>query len=118
MAQIHNGVNATTGVDFQEVQATPEFQDLRSTHRSFVFPMTVFFLVWYLAYVVVAAYFPEFMAIKVLGKINLGIVLGLLQFVTTFIITAMYVSFANKKLDPKATAIRHDLEARLAEEGK
>jgi uncharacterized membrane protein (DUF485 family) len=118
MTQIDNGVNATPGVDFQEVQASPEFQELRTTHRSFVFPMTVVFLVWYLAYVFVAAYFPEFMAIKVLGNINLGIVLGLLQFVSTFIITAMYVSFANKKLDPKAEVIRNDLEARLAEEGK
>ncbi len=118
MAQIHDGVNATTGVDFQAVQASPEFQELRKTHRSFVFPMTVIFLVWYLAYVLVAAYFPQFMAIKVLGNINLGIVLGLLQFVSTFIITGMYVSFANKKLDPQASAIRHELEAQLAEEGK
>ncbi|RAD00875.1 DUF485 domain-containing protein, partial [Burkholderia multivorans] len=47
---------------------------------------------------------------KVVGEINVGLVLGLLQFVTTFAITMFYVSFANKKLDPPATAIRERLE--------
>ncbi|NQD41650.1 DUF485 domain-containing protein, partial [Glutamicibacter halophytocola] len=67
-------------------------------------------LVWYFAYVLLADYFHDFMSIKVLGNINMGILLGLLQFVSTFLITAAYVSFSNKKLDPKATAIRERLE--------
>lgn len=98
-------------VDYQEVQARPEFSELRRTHRSFVFPMTVFFLIWYLAYVLFAAFQPDLMAMSVLGNINLGIVLGLSQFVTTFVITGLYVSFTNKKLDPKSSVIRRDLEA-------
>lgn len=49
--------------DFPTVQRSEQFQQLRSTHRSFVFPMTVVFLLWYLSFVIVAAFFPEFMAI-------------------------------------------------------
>lgn len=98
-------------VDFRAVQATPQFQGLRRTHRSFVFPWTVVFIVWYFLYVILAAYAPEFMSIKVLGNINLGLVIGLLQFVSTFVITGLYVAFANKKLDPRATDIRDELEA-------
>ncbi|NUL47869.1 DUF485 domain-containing protein [Cellulosimicrobium funkei] len=98
-------------VDFRAVQATPQFQELRSTHRSFVFPWTVVFIVWYFLYVILAAYAPEFMSIKVLGNINLGLVIGLAQFVSTFVITGLYVAFANKKLDPRATDIREELEA-------
>lgn len=97
--------------DFTEVQKAEKFQRLRRTHRSFVFPMTVIFLVWYLAFVVVASFAPEFMAIQVLGNINLGIVLGLAQFVTTFIITGAYVAYANRKIDPIATELREDMEA-------
>ncbi|MEE1620072.1 DUF485 domain-containing protein [Zafaria sp. Z1313] len=96
--------------DFQQTQATDEFKELRRTHRSFVFPMAVVFLLWYFAYVLLAAYAHDFMSTKVVGNINVGLVLGLLQFVSTFAITAAYVRFANKKLDPKATAIRHELE--------
>ncbi|MDS2171284.1 DUF485 domain-containing protein [Nesterenkonia sp. CL21] len=98
-------------VDYQEVQSRPEFQELKRTHRSFVFPMAVVFLAWYLAYVLLAAFAPQIMAIPVLGNINLGIVLGLAQFLTTFLITAAYVSFSTKALDPKSSAIRHELEA-------
>ncbi|GAA1117542.1 DUF485 domain-containing protein [Citricoccus alkalitolerans] len=97
-------------VDFRAVQATPQFQELRRTHRSFVFPWTVVFIVWYFLYVILAAYAPEFMSIKVLGNINLGLVIGLLQFVSTFVITGLYVAFSNKKLDPRSTAIREEIE--------
>ena len=105
--------------DFGQVQKSDTFQKLRRTHRSFVFPMTVIFLVWYLLFVVLAAFVPEFMAIKVLGNINLGIVLGLAQFVTTFVITGAYVAYANRKIDPLASQLREDMEAAgagLAEE--
>lgn len=97
--------------NFQQVQTSEQFQDLRKTHRSFVFPMTVVFLIWYLSFVILAAFAPEFMAIKVLGNINLGIVLGLAQFVTTFIITGAYVAYANRKIDPIATDLREKMEA-------
>lgn len=106
-----NGSPAAFGIDFPAVQRSEQFQRLRKTHRSFVFPMAVAFLVWYLLYVVLAIYAPGFMSTPVAGNINLGLVLGLLQFVTTFGITAAYVAFANRTLDPQATALREELEA-------
>lgn len=102
--------NVEDDIDFVAESQSEEFQELRRTHRSFVFPMAIFFLVWYFAYVLLADYFHDFMSIKVLGNINMGILLGLLQFVSTFVITALYVRFSNKKLDPKATKIRERLE--------
>lgn len=103
---------ATSGtVDYQEVQSRAEFGDLRKTHRSFVFPMTAFFLIFYLVYVTLGAFWPELFAIKVFGNINVGVLYGLSQFVVVGVITAAYVSFTNKKLDPKAVAIRAEIEA-------
>ncbi|MGH3946252.1 MAG: DUF485 domain-containing protein, partial [Pseudonocardiaceae bacterium] len=78
--------------------------------RSFVFPMTAFFLAWYFLYVLLAAFAPQFMAIKVAGNINIGLIIGLLQFVTTFAITTVYVRFANKHLDPVGDRIREQIE--------
>ena len=72
--------------------------------------MAVAFLVWYFAYVLLAAYAHEFMATPLIGNINIGLLLGLGQFVTTFAITTWYVSWANRKLDPLAEEIRADLE--------
>ncbi len=96
--------------DYQRVQATPEFADLRSRFRRFVFPMTAFFLVWYFAYVLLAAYAPGFMSQRVVGLINVGLILGFLQFVTTFGITIAYVRWAGRVLDPRSTAIREQME--------
>ncbi|HEV7581519.1 MAG TPA: DUF485 domain-containing protein [Mycobacterium sp.] len=96
--------------DFVRVQADPAFQDLRHRLRRFVFPMTAFFLTWYLAYLLLATYAHSFMATKVFSNINLGVVLGFGQFVTTFGITVLYVRFAGRTLDPRAAKIRNELE--------
>jgi uncharacterized membrane protein (DUF485 family) len=96
---------------FIETQKSTEFQELRSRLRRFVFPMTAFFLIWYAIYVLLGAFAHDFMATKVIGNINVGLVLGLGQFVTTFLITGLYVKFANKVLDPRAATIRLTLES-------
>ena len=102
--------DATADVDFKEVQSTPRFQELRKRHRSFVFPMAIAFLLWYFAYVLLADYAVGFMSTKVWGNINVGLIMGLLQFVTTFAITGWYVSYSNRKLDPIAAEIRNEIE--------
>ena len=99
-------------VDFTEVQRSPELQELRKRQRSFIFPMAVVFLLWYFAYVLLADYAHEFMSTQVWGNINIGLLLGLLQFVSTFGITMWYVSYANRRMDPIAADLREKLEAK------
>lgn len=99
---------------FIDMQATPEFQELRSRLRKFVFPMTAFFLAWYALYVLMADYASDFMATPVFGNINIGLILGLLQFLSTFVITGLYVRYANKELDPRSAAIREQMEGPIS----
>jgi uncharacterized membrane protein (DUF485 family) len=87
-----------------------EFATLRRRLRFFVFPATALFLAWYFLYVGLAAFAPHVMAIRVAGNINFGLLLGLLQFVSTFAITTGYVRFARRKLDPISDRIREQLE--------
>ena len=105
---------AVSGQEYLAVQSSPEFQELRSRLRRFVFPMSALFLIWYAAYVILGAFFHDFMATKVWGEINIGLIIGLGQFVSTFLITAIYVRFANRELDPRAEAIRNKLEGGAA----
>lgn len=98
------------GIDYIAVEESPRFQKLRRTQRSFIFPLAALFLIWYFVYVLLGAYATEFMGQRVWGDITVGLLLGLAQFVTTFAITMAYVSFANRKLDPKAQEIREELE--------
>jgi uncharacterized membrane protein (DUF485 family) len=103
--------NQPDGAQYLAMQADPEFQDLRRALRRFVFPTTAFFLIWYASYVLLGAFAVDFMATKVWGNVNVGLLLGLGQFLTTFLITGLYIRFANKELDPRAAAIRAEMGA-------
>jgi uncharacterized membrane protein (DUF485 family) len=92
-------------------QASPEFAALRRSFRSFVFPMTAAFLAWYLLYVLLSAFARDFMGAKIVGNINVALVFGLLQFVSTFLIAWLYSRYARTNLDPAAERIRAELEA-------
>lgn len=96
---------------FIAMQGSAEFATLRRKFRNFSFPLSIAFLVWYFGYVLLSTYAVDFMKTPVMGHVNLGILLGLLQFVTTFGITALYIRHANKNLDPIATQLREQLEA-------
>ncbi|WP_035744913.1 DUF485 domain-containing protein [Haematomicrobium sanguinis] len=115
------GSEVPPDTDFQAIQQEPQFKELKRRYRSFAFPMAAAFLIWYFLYVLLADYAHEFMSTKLFGNINVGLVFGLLQFVTTFGITMWYVSYSNRKLDPLATEIREEIEypdAAVSAEGK
>lgn len=95
---------------YAAAQESPEFQELRRRYRGWVLPVAAGALVWYFLYVALAAYAPGFMGQPVLGNVNVGLIAGLLQFVTTFGITALYVRYANRVLDPVSDKIRHEFE--------
>ncbi len=100
-----------TPEEYRAAQDSPEFAELRKRFRSFAVPMTVAFLVWYLLYVLLSTYAVDFMSTRVFGNVNVGLLFGLAQFVTTFVITHLYVSHANKRTDPIADEMRNRLEA-------
>ena len=65
-----------TPEQFLAVQQSEEFGQLRRSFRGFAIPMTIAFLVWYLAYVLLSTYAEGFMSIHVIGNLNIGIILG------------------------------------------
>ncbi len=87
---------------YAELAASKEFAQLRRRYRGFVFPWTVAFLVWYLLYVVMSMWAHDFMSIKLVGNINVALVFGVSQFVSTFVIARLYAIHAQKSLDPLA----------------
>jgi uncharacterized membrane protein (DUF485 family) len=99
---------------YDRLAATEEFVQLRSAYRRFAIPATVAFLAWYLLYVVMSNWAGGFMDTKVVGNINVALVFGLLQFLTTFVIAYLYSRYSNRHLDPLA---RHLDEEYLRQTG-
>lgn len=114
MSTTEHAPNAGDTAPYVQIQASPQFQRLRHAHRSFVFPMTVAFLAWYLLYVLLADYAHGFMSIRIAdSNITVGLVFGLAQFASTFAITMWYRHHADRALDPLADEIREEYEPLL-----
>ncbi|MDD7920499.1 DUF485 domain-containing protein [Actinomycetospora callitridis] len=99
---------------YQEVQRSPEFISLRRRWRGFIFTMSAVFLGWFLVYVLLSDFAHGVVNTRI-GDTNftVGLLLGLLQFVSTFTIATIYVRFANKNLDDDAEALKRRVEENL-----
>ena len=93
---------------YDRLHETAEFTELRRRYRGFVFPATVAFLAWYLLYVVMSMWAPDVMNKQLWGNINVALVFGLLQFLTTFLLAWHYSNFSTAKLDPLARQLDED----------
>ncbi|MEV7724790.1 DUF485 domain-containing protein [Streptomyces sp. NPDC087917] len=91
---------------YLEVQRSAAFQEVRGRYRRFVVPATVGFFLWYVAYVVAATAAPELMARPVAGAVNVALVAGLGQFLTTFLLTWAYARHARLRRDRAALDLR------------
>ena len=99
---------------YQEVQASSEFASLRKRWRGFIFTMSAVFLGWFLVYVLLSDFAHGVVNTRIGGtNFTVGLLLGLLQFVSTFTIATVYVRFANKNLDDDAEALKRRVEENL-----
>jgi uncharacterized membrane protein (DUF485 family) len=87
-----------------------DFIELRRRYQNFAFPATIGFMVWYVTYIICNNWARDFMDTIVVGNINVALVFGLLQFVSTFTIAYFYARHANKSLDPLAAKLRDEFE--------
>ena len=99
-----------TQASYVAMQDSPDFQELRKRYRGWVLPVAAGSLIWYFAYVLLTTYAPGFMSQRLVGNINVGLVAGLLQFVSTFLVTALYIRHADKALDPVSARLREEFE--------
>jgi len=95
---------------YDRLHESPDFIELRKRYRGFVIPATVAFLSWYLLYVVMSNWATGFMDTKVIGNVNVALVFGLLQFLTTFVLAYVYSQFSNNRLDPLARKLDAEYE--------
>ena len=99
------GTGGTADV-YLEVQRSEAFQEVRSRYRKFVIPGLVLFFTWYVGYLVTAQTAPGLMARPVAGPVNVAMVAGIGQFLTTFLFTWAYARHARLRRDRAALDLR------------
>ena len=104
--------STTTPDKYLAAERSDEFIQLRRTLQRFIFPMAAAFFLWYALYVLLSAYARGFMATKIVGNINVALVFGLLQFVSTFVLAWLYSRYGARRVEPIADQLRADLARR------
>jgi uncharacterized membrane protein (DUF485 family) len=89
-------------IDWEAAERSPEFRELIAARRRFVLPATVFFLAWYLGFILLCGYAPDFMAEQVVDGLTVGYLLALTQFLMVLVLGIMYLRRAEKVYDPLA----------------
>jgi uncharacterized membrane protein (DUF485 family) len=81
---------------WDRIASDPDFHALQRAKRRFIVPMTIFFLVYYMALPVLVGYWPDVMKRPVWGKMNWAYLFAVSQFIMTWIVCALYVRAARR----------------------
>src|SRR4051812_35346681 len=92
-------------VDWKGIEHSGEFRELVRRRRRFVVPATIFFLAYYMAFIIVAGYAPDFMGESVYEGLTVGYCYALTQFLMVFVLGIWYLRKAEKEFDPLADAV-------------
>lgn len=94
--------SAPANLDWVAAERSPEFRELVTRRRRFVVPATVGFLTWYLGFIILAGYAPDFMGESIYEGLTVGYVLALTQFVMVWGLGWLYLRQADRVFDPLA----------------
>lgn len=103
-------ISAAEAAAYERIRGSEDFGELRKRYRGFVIPMTIAFMIWYLLYVFMSNWAGGFMNHQLFGNINVALVFGLLQFVSTFVIAWMYSRFSDNVLDPLSDKLKAEFD--------
>jgi uncharacterized membrane protein (DUF485 family) len=110
MADVRRDPSTDEAVTATEaVGKDPEMVELEARHRRFVWPATVFFLLYYMALNVLAGTSPDLMGKKLFGEFTFGYLFALSQFVMAFVVAWVYSRWAARRMDPLSADLREKL---------
>jgi uncharacterized membrane protein (DUF485 family) len=93
-------------IHWEGLEDTPEFHQLIRARFRFVFPATIFFLVYYFLLPLGNGLAPDLMKTKVVGQVNIAYLFALSEFVMAWILAYLYIRKANTVFDALAAKVR------------
>src|ERR1700709_731708 len=90
---------------WEAVEPSPDFRELVAVRRRFVLPATIFFLSWYVGFILLAGYAPDFMKRSVYEGLTVGYCLALTQFVMVGGLGFAYLRRAERVFDRLAEEV-------------
>jgi len=98
--------------EWDRIAESKEFKDLVAVKKAFIIPGFIFFFGQYLGLNLLVGYAPRIASARVIGTINVGYLIALLQFALGWLIAALYSVIA-----AKFDALTKDILARVDDRG-
>ncbi|MEW6727433.1 DUF485 domain-containing protein [Desulforudis sp. 1088] len=98
--------------DEQRIEDLPEFKSLVVARWTVASILTLLVFVSYYGFILLVGYSKETIARKIGDATTLGIPMVVLVIVISFVLTLVYVLWANSSYDSRVTALRQSLEDR------
>lgn len=92
-----------------EMLESPEFKRLVAKRWSVAIILTIVLFVIYYGYILLIGYNKPLLATKIGEYTNLGIPMGVLTIVLSWVLTVIYVIWANKSYDPEVKRLKDQL---------
>ena len=95
-AEESNSIRPLKEVEWTRIANSTEFQQLLAVKRSFIVPVFVFFLAYYLLLPVLVGYAPQLMSTRVAGTVTVAYLFALSQFVAGWTIAWLYLRASSR----------------------
>ncbi len=93
--------------DWDRIARLPLYRQMVAEKTRFVAIATLLFLVYYFALLVLVGYWPELMAVRVIGVVNLAYLFALSQFFMAWLLAYLYMRIASR-FDRMTEQILHE----------
>lgn len=89
---------------YHEIAKSSEYQQLQKARRSFIWPVVIIFIAYYMTLPLMAGYAKDLMSSFVFGHITFGYLYGFSYYLVAWSLAFVYV-FKARQFDAKAEAI-------------
>jgi uncharacterized membrane protein (DUF485 family) len=90
----------------EQIRQLPEYVELTRARKKIVWPLSIAVIVAYFALILAIAFSPTSLGVPIGdGVTSIGVALGLGIIVFCMIVTGIYVSYANRVIEPLTRAI-------------
>ncbi|OGU35478.1 MAG: hypothetical protein A2068_04145 [Ignavibacteria bacterium GWB2_35_6b] len=93
----------------QEIVNSSAFKELVSKRLKFSITLTVIMLVVYFGFILVIAFYKEMLAVKIGEHITIGLPIGIGIILFAWILTGIYIRWANKTYDKNVRELRNQV---------
>ena len=97
----------------EKIKKNPAYQELVRKRSSFAWKMTIIMLIVYYAFILTIAFSPETLGISMGGVTTIGIPIGMLIILFSFIMAGIYTRRANGEFDDLTKKVKEDLRGEL-----